>query len=75
MSPFADVLLRDDLAFPKSLPQFQKLFPNDAACADYLERTRWAKGFACPYCGVKGEPYRFAARPGVLRCNRVSNHG
>jgi hypothetical protein len=24
------------LPFPKSLPEFQQLFPNDAACAEYL---------------------------------------
>lgn len=30
-----------DLPFPKSLPDFQRLFPDDAACASYLERLRW----------------------------------
>lgn len=68
-----DIFERGDLAFPKSLPQFQKLFPNDTACAAYLEQTRWEKGFACPLCKVKGEPYRFAARPGVLRCRACRN--
>ena len=33
-----------DLPFPRSLPEFQQLFPNDQACADYLERIRWPKG-------------------------------
>jgi hypothetical protein len=28
-----DILQRDDLAFPQSLPEFQQLFPDDAACA------------------------------------------
>ena len=63
-----DVFLHADLAFPKSLPQFQRLFPDDAACATYLERIRWEHGFVCPHCGVAGEPFRFANRPGVLRC-------
>ncbi len=45
-----------------------RLFPDDLACARYLEDMRWAKGFECPKCGVAGEPYRFEARPGVLRC-------
>jgi hypothetical protein len=27
---------RDDLAFPQSLPEFQRQFPDDAACAAYL---------------------------------------
>lgn len=63
-----DVLQRASLPFPRSLPEFQKLFPDDAACAAYLERIRWDAGFACPYCGVVGDPYRFANKPGVLRC-------
>src|SRR6202047_2268123 len=42
-----DIHQRDDLAFPKSLREFQKLFPDDAACAAYLERARWHGGFVC----------------------------
>lgn len=57
-----------DLSFPKSLPEFQAMFPDDAACAAYLEGMRWRKGFACPHCESQSEPYRFANRPGVLRC-------
>lgn len=57
-----------DLPFPKSLPEFQRLFPDDLACARYLEGMRWRSGFACPHCASKTEPYRFEARPGVLRC-------
>lgn len=58
------------LPFPRSLPEFQRLFPNDAACADYLERIRWPKGFVCPKCAIRHEPFRFEARPGVLRCRK-----
>jgi len=63
-----DILAREDLPFPQSLPEFQRIFPDDAACAAYLEKARWNGGFACPWCGVIGEPFRFEARPGVLRC-------
>ncbi|MDA8231306.1 MAG: IS1595 family transposase [Magnetospirillum sp.] len=63
-----DVLQRDDLRFPQSLPEFQRLFPDDAACAAYLEKARWSDGFVCPHCGVVAEPFRFANRPGILRC-------
>ena len=41
-----DVLDRADLPFPHSLPEFQRLFPDDAACAAYLEKARWGDGFA-----------------------------
>lgn len=57
-----------DLPFPRSLPEFQRLFPDDAACATYLENIRWRTGFVCPKCSDKQEPYRFANRLHVLRC-------
>lgn len=55
--------------FPTSLPEFQRLFPNDAACEAYLEAVRWPDGFECPSCSHKAEPYRFQTRTSVvLRC-------
>lgn len=65
-----DVFEHDDLSFPRSLPEFQRLFPDDAACAAYLEKARWRDGFVCPHCQAVGEPFRFANRPGVLRCRK-----
>jgi predicted RNA-binding Zn-ribbon protein involved in translation (DUF1610 family) len=65
-----DVLDRADLPFPHSLPEFQRLFPDDAACAAYLEKARWGDGFACPHCGTAGTPFHFENRPGVLRCRK-----
>ncbi len=61
---------RDDLRFPGSLPEFQKLFPDDTACAAYLEAIRWRDGFRCVWCNESGEPYRFVNRPHVLRCRK-----
>lgn len=66
----ADIFRRDHLPFPKSLPEFQRLFPDDAACAGYLEAIRWPDGFVCGWCGERGEPFRIATRPHVLRCRR-----
>lgn len=54
--------------FPESLPGFQKMFPDDDACALYLESIRWRDGFQCPKCNATAEPFRFANRPQVLRC-------
>ena len=65
-----DALQRGDLPFPHSLPEFQRLFPDESACAAYLERARWKGGFACSYCGASGEPYRITTRPRVLRCRK-----
>jgi predicted RNA-binding Zn-ribbon protein involved in translation (DUF1610 family) len=58
----------ENLAFPTSLPQFQKYFPDNAACAKYLESLRWPEGFECPYCGHKGDPWRLTRSTVVLRC-------
>src|SRR5438128_4500017 len=66
----AVVLPRADLPFPGSLPEFQRLFPDDTACAAYLEAIRWRDGFVCGWCGEASEPYRFANRPQVLRCRK-----
>lgn len=33
-----DVLQHASLPFPRSPPEFQRLFPDDTACADYLEK-------------------------------------
>ena len=57
------------LPFPTSLPDFMRLFPDDAACAAHLEKVRWPDGFACHYCRWHGEPCRFPNRSSVvLRC-------
>jgi len=44
--------------YPGTWSEFLKWFPDEAACAGYLERLRWRGEFACPSCGVVGAPYR-----------------
>src|ERR1700674_1433009 len=58
-----------DLAakYPESLPEFQRMFPDDLACARYLESIRWREGFVCPRCNGTAEPMRIG-KPGILRC-------
>jgi len=70
MPPHADVLQWEHLPFPKSLRDFQRLFPTDTACAAYLEGAKWPKGFVCPHCQEKGEPFRIATRPATLQCRK-----
>ena len=36
---------------PRSLPEFEARFPDDAACARWLMEKRWPDGFRCPACG------------------------
>jgi transposase-like protein len=37
--------------FPRSLREFQRRFPSDEACGEYLLAVRWPRGFVCPACG------------------------
>ncbi len=53
---------------PKSLPDFQRVFPDEGSCAAYLYAARFPAGFICPYCQTQGEPYRFKNQPDMLRC-------
>lgn len=34
------------------------MFPDDEACAAYLEQLRWSSGFICPACGSTAAPWR-----------------
>jgi transposase-like protein len=71
-----DLLSMDPRGFPTTLPEFQRVFPDDAACARYLEAARWPEGFTCPKCGWHGEPYRFTTRSSVvLRCRGCKDKG
>ena len=36
---------------PRSLPEFEARFPDEAACARWLVAKRWPGGFRCPACG------------------------
>src|SRR3954451_21263555 len=36
---------------PRSSPEFEAWFPDDAACARWLFERRWPDGFRCPACG------------------------
>ena len=53
--------------YPKSLPEFQKLFPDEDACATWLFEMRWPDGFECPACGHK-ECFTFNTRKWLYQC-------
>jgi len=44
--------------YPATWREFLQWFPDDEACARYVERLRWPEGFVCPRCEAAGEPYR-----------------
>ena len=37
--------------FPRSILEFQRQFPDEAACVAWLAAARWPEGFRCPVCG------------------------
>ena len=72
-----DVLDHAELAFPTSLPEFQRLFPDDAACAAYLEKARWDGGFVCPHCREwrRTIPLRQRGRASCAAANVAARRG
>jgi hypothetical protein len=54
--------------YPATLLDFQRMFPDEAACLQYLERVRWPNGFCCKKCDNIGEPFRLLTQPRKLKC-------
>ena len=52
---------------PRSLPAFERRFPDEAACAEWLLERRWGSGFACPACGHDGY-WRLGRKVLTLQC-------
>ncbi len=61
--------------FPDSLIAFQRMFPDDDACAGWLMSVRWPEGFECPRCGhdhgwaLRGKAHTFEC----ARCHRQTS--
>jgi transposase-like protein len=53
------------LEYPKSLREFDLIFPDDDACLHFLENLRWHLGFECRACG--GDKY-WPQSTGLRRC-------
>jgi hypothetical protein len=52
---------------PRSLPEFEARFPDEAACARWLLGKRWPAGFRCPSCGG-GEAWELGRERLTLQC-------
>lgn len=59
----------DPRGFPETLPEFQRAFPTDEACAQYLIKQRWPHGFECPKCSACVPAWRMGRASVVLRCS------
>jgi len=40
--------------YPKNEMDFEKMFPDEECCVNYLFEQRWPKGFVCPKCKNHG---------------------
>lgn len=46
------------IRFPRNIIEFQRLFPDDDACWEYLVDVRWPEGTAiCPKCGEEASSF------------------
>ena len=57
-----------------TVAQFDKLFPDDAACEAYLVARRWHSGVKCPRCGNE-KVWKLTARPFSWLCRNCSPAG
>jgi len=55
-----------------NLMDFQKAFPDEKSCYDFLYQTLWAKGFLCPSC--KGKKCWFVPSRFVYQCSICRRH-
>ena len=53
--------------YPRSLIEFQRRFPDDAACAAWLAELRWPDGFRCPACG-HDDAWALRCKPWTFEC-------
>lgn len=50
--------LKSGLDYPNTYRSFVEMFPDDAACAAFLAKLRWSKGFICPTCKTNAVPWQ-----------------
>jgi len=56
-----------------STKDFEREFPNDDACLEWLFKNRWPKGVKCPTCNKVTTHYRIEGRP-CYSCEFCGNH-
>jgi hypothetical protein len=59
----------------QTIDAFDKQFPTDDACKDYLVIKRWPDGVRCARCGAKDKVYALKARPYHWTCKNADCGG
>jgi ISXO2-like transposase domain/Transposase zinc-ribbon domain len=59
----------------QTLDAFDKQFPTDEACKEYIVARRWPDGVRCPRCGAKEKVYALKARPYHWACKNTECGG
>lgn len=54
--------------YSSTLLDFQRMFPDEAECFQYLERVRWPNRFSCEKRANISEPFRLLTQPRKLKC-------
>jgi hypothetical protein len=57
-----------------TVAQFERSFPTDDACRQYLADRRWPDGVVCPRCGNR-KVYSVTNRPFHWQCTRCASKG
>ena len=54
--------------YPRTYREFVEMFPDEEACAAYLEHLRWPRGFVCPACETSAAEAVWRQTRGRLVC-------
>ena len=54
-----------------SIFEFQKRFPNEKSCRNYLSQLKWENGFSCKKCNNK--TYRMGQKRDERKCNKCDH--
>jgi transposase-like protein len=57
-----------------TVPQFERMFPDEDACRAYLKARRWPEGVRCPRCG-NPKVYDLKARRWHWQCTKCAPGG
>lgn len=56
-----------------TIKDFQREFPDDAACLDWLRQSHWPNGIKCETCKLITKHHRITKRP-AYACDRCGHH-